>query len=211
MALTFPTPGARLIHVLDAVAVLWVALWIVLALLVAREVRELRSLSDTVVTAGAAVEQTGSAVRQLESIPFVGGRVAEVAAQVEAAGVEAQLSGRDSSETTRDLAILLGLSVGLIPTLPLLGLYVPLRWSWTRDARAVRRALRLSPTDPRLTEFLAWRAVATSSYERLLTVSEDPYRDLEQGRHGALAQLELERLGVKAPALGRKQQLAGTR
>ena len=51
-------------------------------------------------------------------------------------------------------------------------------------------------------------AVATSSYDRLLTVSDDPYRDLEQGRHGALAQLELTRLGVKAPLPERRRQLA---
>jgi hypothetical protein len=197
--MAFPTPGARLVRVLDAVAVAWLALWIVLAVLVAREVRDLRGLSDTVVTAGVAVEQTGGLVRTLGSIPFVGDRVAAVADQVEAAGRSAQLSGRESRQTTHDLSILLGLSIGLIPTLPLLGLYLPLRWTWTREARAVKRALRRAPDDPRLTEFLARRAVATFPYDRLLAVTDDPYRDLEQGRHGALAQLELRRLGVQPP------------
>ena len=56
MGLAFPTAGVRLVRILDVVAVLWVALWIVLALLVGREVRNLRELSDTVVTAGVAVE-----------------------------------------------------------------------------------------------------------------------------------------------------------
>lgn len=199
MGIAFPTPGARLVRVLDAAAVAWLALWIVLAVLVAREVRELQGLSDTVVTAGVAVEETGKLVRSLGSIPFVGGRVSEVAAQVEEAGRSAQLSGADSRQSTNDLAVLLGLSIGLIPTLPLLGLYLPLRWTWTREARAVRRALRRSPDDSRLREFLARRAVATFPYDRLLEVSDDPYRDLEQGRHGALAQLELERLGIRAP------------
>jgi hypothetical protein len=199
MGFAFPTPGARLVHLLDVVAVAWVALWIVLALLVAREVRDLRGLSDTVVTAGVAIEETGNLVRTLGSVPFVGDRVGEVADRVEVAGRSAQVSGRDSRQSTHDLSVLLGLSILLIPTLPLLGLYLPLRWAWTRESRAVRRALRRTPGDPKLLEFLAYRAVATSTYDKLLAVSEDPYRDLEQGRHGALAQLELTRLGVHEP------------
>jgi hypothetical protein len=49
----------RLVHVLDVATAAWVVLWIVLALLVGREVRNLRELSDTVVTAGVAVEADG--------------------------------------------------------------------------------------------------------------------------------------------------------
>ncbi len=197
MGLAFPTAGVRLVRILDVVAVLWVALWIVLALLVGREVRNLRELSDTVVTAGVAVEQTGGLVRTLGSVPFLGNRVSGVADQVEAAGRSAQESGRDSRDSTENLSVLLALCIGLIPTLPLLGLYLPLRWTWTHEARAVRRALRARPNDPLLTEFLARRAVVNFSYDRLLAVSQQPYRDLEEGRHDALARLELERLGIQ--------------
>ena len=197
MGLAFPTAGVRLVRVLDVAAVLWVALWIILALLVGREVRNLRELSDTVVTAGVAVEQTGGLVRTLENVPFLGGRVSGVADQVEAAGRSAQESGRDSRDSTENLSVLLALCIGLIPTLPLLGLYLPLRWTWTHEARAVRRALRIRPEDPLLTEFLARRAVVNFSYDRLLAVSQQPYRDLEEGRHEALARLELERLGIQ--------------
>ena len=197
MGLAFPTAGVRLVRVLDVAAVLWVALWIVLALLVGREVRNLRELSDTVVTAGVAVEQTGGLVRTLENVPFLGSRVSGVADQVEAAGRSAQESGRDSRDSTENLSVLLALCIGLIPTLPLLGLYLPLRWTWTHEARAVRRALRFRPDDPLLTEFLARRAVVNFSYDRLLAVSQQPYRDLEEGRYDELARLELERLGIQ--------------
>lgn len=196
MGFAFPTAGVRLVRILDVAAVLWVVLWLVLALLVGREVRNLREISDTVVTAGAAVEQTGGLVRSLGSVPFLGDQVSHVADQVEAAGKSAQASGRDSRDSTDNLSVLLALSIGLIPTLPLLGLYLPLRWTWTRDSRAVRSALRRRPNDPLLVEFLARRAVTNFSYDRLLSVSEQPYRDLEEGRFAALAGLELERLGV---------------
>ena len=193
MGLAFPTAGVRLIRLLDVVAVVWVVLWVGLALLVGREVRNLRDLSDTVITAGVAIEETGGLVRNLGSIPFVGNQVSSVADQVEEAGRSAQVSGRDSRDSTENLSVLLALSIALIPTLPLLGLYLPLRWAWTNDARAVKR----TPSDPLLVEFLARRAVSNFSYDKLLAASPQPFRDLEEGRYDALARLELDRLGIR--------------
>jgi hypothetical protein len=197
MGITFPVPGVRLIRALDVAVALWVVAWVVLALLVGREVRDLRQLSDTVVVAGIAVEETGNLVESLGSVPFVGGRVGEVAERVRAAGRSAQVSGRDSRDSTQDLSVLLALSIGLIPTLPLLGLYAPLRVTWTREARAVRRALAAGSPDPVLKEFLARRAVLNLPYQELRAVSPDPFRDLEEGRFDELAARELERLGLR--------------
>lgn len=199
MGLAFPVPSARLIHVLDAAVVVWVAAWIALGLLVGREVRDLRELSDTVVVAGVAVEDTADLVDSLGSIPFVGGQVGEVADEVRAAGRSAQASGRDSRDSTEDLAVLLALSIGLIPTLPLLGLYAPLRISWAREARAVRQAVAVNPSDPVLLRFLANRALFNLPFQEVTAVSPDPFRDLEEGRVESLANRELRRLGLRAP------------
>ena len=210
MAFAFPRSGARLIRVLDVAAVVWIAGWVVLAVFVGREVRQLRQLSDTVVVAGVAVEDTGDLLDSLRSVPFVGGRVGDLAGQVRAAGRSARVSGRASRDSTDNLSVLLALAIGLIPTLPLLGLYAPLRVAWMRESRAIRRALDESSDDRVLDEFLARRAVATLPYQDLRAVSPNPYRDLEEGRFDALARLELERLG-----LGRRNRLtprrAGTR
>jgi hypothetical protein len=198
MGLAFPVPGARLIHILDTVVALWLAAWVVLALLVAREVRDLRQLSDTVVVSGVAVEDTADLVQSLGSLPFVGGRVGEVAEQVRDAGQSAQASGRESRESTENLSVLLALSIALIPTLPLLGLYLPLRLTWTREARAVRRAVAANAADPVLLEFLARRALLNLPYQEVRAVSPDPLRDVEEGRVGALAARELKRLGIRS-------------
>jgi hypothetical protein len=200
VGIALPGTSSRLIRGLDAVVLIWVAGWVVLALLVGREVRNLRELSDTVVLAGVAVEDTGDLVASLDAVPLVGGQVGDVADRVRAAGASAQASGRESRDSTEDLSVLLALSIGLIPTLPLLGLYAPLRLAWTREARAVRRALATNPADPGLHEFLARRALATHSYDELRAVSADPFRDLADGRFTALAALELERLGLPRPA-----------
>jgi hypothetical protein len=197
MGIAFPSPSARLVHVLDGVVVVWVIAWLVLAVLVGREVRNLRELSDTVVLAGVAVEDTGDLLATLESVPFIGGQVGNVAERVREAGASAQVSGRESRDSTEDLSVLLALSIGLIPTLPLLGLYVPLRLAWTRDARPVRGAYAQNPADPALNEFLARRAVVNLPYDELRAVSRNPYRDLEAGRFEALAARELERLGLR--------------
>jgi hypothetical protein len=199
MALAFPRAGVRLIRVLDVAALVWMATWVVLGFLVAREVRNLRELSDTVVVAGVAVEETGDLLASLEGVPFVGSQVGDVAERVREAGRSARASGAASRDSTQNLSVLLGLSIGLIPTLPLLGLYAPLRVAWTRETRAVRRALAARPSDPVLTEFLARRAVATLPYHELQAVSPDPFRDLEEGRFEALADRELERLGLSRP------------
>ena len=89
-----------------------------LSCLVGREVRNLRELSDTVVLAGVAVEDTGDLLVTLDDVPFIGGRVGEVAKEVREAGASARESGRESRDSTDDLSVLLALSIGLIPTLP---------------------------------------------------------------------------------------------
>ena len=197
MAITFPRAGARLIHVLDVAVLVWVVGWIVLAIFVGREVRNLRELSDTVVLAGVAVEDTGDLLQTLESVPFIGGQVGDVASRVRAAGASARKSGAESRDSTDDLSILLALSIGLIPTLPLLGLYAPLRLAWTRESRSIRAALAASPDDQGLRRYLATRAVANLSYDDLAAVTSDPFGDLEAGRYEALAARELSRLGIR--------------
>jgi hypothetical protein len=205
MGIAYPTPSVRLIRVLDLAAVVWVLGWVVLALFVAREVQDLRQLSDTVVVAGTAVEDTGDAVASLGTVPFVGERAGEVADEVRAAGRSAQVSGRESRSSIDDLSVLLALAIGLVPTLPLLALYAPLRIAWSRDSRAVRRALAAPEPDPLLLELLARRAVLSRSYEAIRAVSDNPFRDIEEGRVRLLADLELRRLGLEGQGRGRSR------
>jgi hypothetical protein len=201
VGIAYPAPGSRLVRLLDIAVLVWIAGWLVLALFVAREVRDLRELSDTVVVAGVAVEDTGDLVDSLGSVPFVGGQVGQVADRVREAGQTAQVSGRESRSSIDDLSVLLAVAIGLVPTLPLLGLYAPLRIAWSRDAREVRRAFELDASDPVLLEILARRALLTQPYERIRAVTSDPSRDLEQGRFVPLAELELERLGLGPRAI----------
>jgi hypothetical protein len=114
----------------------WVGLWIGLGVWIGFEVNALRTLSDTVVKAGTAVQTTGDALETIARLPLVGGGVRPLAKEVRDAGVSAQASGRSSRGTIDRLAVLLGLAVGLVPTVPVVALYLPLRRSWQREGRA---------------------------------------------------------------------------
>lgn len=153
----------RTVLMADLAVAAWAIVWIVLGVVVAREVRQLDDLSDTVVTAGQALDQTGDGLRGtsdslreihralqvLESLPVVGREIEEnlegaadtldgIAAEVEETARSAQASGRVSKESTADLSVILGLAVALVPTLTLFAAYAPFR------SLRLRRALGLN-------------------------------------------------------------------
>jgi hypothetical protein len=121
----------------DLAAGAWVLIWIAVAVQVAAEVRGLRDLSTTVTKTGAAVRESGAALRQLEGLPVVGGELSESARRVEAAGQSAVRSGRSSRESIHDLSLLLALAIGIIPSVAVLGVYLTLRENPSRSRTSV--------------------------------------------------------------------------
>jgi hypothetical protein len=200
VALVFPpTPRPAARRLLDGAIILWAAAWIVVGLLVAREVRGLADLSRTVTAAGYALEGAGSTLGSLEGVPFVGENVGDVAERTEQAGRSARESGRSSRENVESLATLLGVSIALAPSMPLILLYLPMRLAWIREVRAVRRALAAAPDERGLDEYLARRAALAMPYDRLRATSADPWGDLAAGERRRLSDAELRRLGIRRP------------
>ena len=188
--------GGRAIRLLDAALVVWVGVWIWLGFAIGHEVSNLTTLSDTVVTSGQAVQRTGQALRRLEGLPFIGDRIADVDRQIDAAGRSAVASGQQSRDSIDRLSVLLTFAVAVIPSVPVLAVYVPFRASRVRDVRTIRRAARRAASDPAFQEFLARRAAENLPYHRLREISPNPWRDLEEGRFELLAGAELSRLGL---------------
>jgi hypothetical protein len=201
LPLRVPAGPGRL--VLDVLLVAWTLAWIAVGSVVASEVRGLASLSDTVGEVGVAAQRTGDAIAGLSGLPLlgdaVGGRVQDAARAVRAAGEDAVASAASSRSSARTVGTLLGVCIALIPTLPVLLLYVPGRVSAERERRAIKRAVA-ERYDRGLEELLALRAVVHLPYQRLREVSRDPGEDLAAGRHAALAEAELARLGLRRPA-----------
>lgn len=116
----------------DLALAAWVLVWAALAIAVFQEVRGLRDVSTTLIETGQAVDRTGRALQTLGDVPFVGREVRGYAREVRQAGRSAQRSGRSSKGHIETLSILLAVVVGLVPTVPVLALYLPLRRAWRR-------------------------------------------------------------------------------
>ncbi|HUW16944.1 MAG TPA: hypothetical protein VMW94_07685, partial [Actinomycetes bacterium] len=129
----------------------------------------------------------------------IGASTAELGDQVAATAALIVDSGIQARSSVRGLAVLIGLAVALGPTGPVLIFYVPLRRERTRDVAAISAALSDTSAWPALRAYLAERAVVNLSVAQLWAVTTDPYGDLAAGRHQALAEAELRRLGL-APA-----------
>ena|SRR5215208_7209210 len=179
-----PSRGVRL--AIDAAIAGWLVAWILIGLQVGREVERLGELNDTVVLAAEAIEQTGDIMEEVGRIPLVGAPVGDLADSIRRTGRSASRNAAASRDSVEDLSRLLGLSIALIPTIPLAAVWIPLRLRWRRERLAVRRAL--ASGSPDLERLLAERARTSLPLDQVLA--------LEADRKG-LADAELERLGLR--------------
>lgn len=180
-----PSRGVRL--AIDAAIAGWLIAWIVMGIQVGREVAQLGNLSDTAVLAGDAIEQTADVLDQVGRIPLVGTPVGDLADSIRRTGRSARQNGAATRDDVDDLSVLLGLSIALIPTIPLAAVWIPLRLRWRRERQAVGRALATGSPD--LERLLAERARTSLPLDQVLALDAD---------REALAQAELERLGLRS-------------
>lgn len=186
--------SARAMRLLDVALAIWAAFWIGIAAYTAYEVAALHNLSTTVVKAGAATVSTGHALAALSGIPFVGGKISSLAAQAIAAGASARASGATTGSTIDQLAVLFGIAIALIPTVPLLALYIPLRVSWRRDRKTLQRAVAQWDGEPGLEAYLAQRAIAHLPFHELRALGWDGAG--HSSTTADLAAAELQRMGL---------------
>jgi hypothetical protein len=185
--------------ILDALLVVWVLAWIAMGIAVGREASKLADVSDAARDAGVATQRAGDLLGSLTDLPVVGDRLREPADSIRRAGASTVARAERSHREAEALAVLLGVSIAVIPNLPLLVFYLPGRLALQRERRLVREHL----ADPALQELLATRAVAHLPLPRLRAISADPLADLREGRHTELADAELDRLGLSRAARAR--------
>lgn len=188
-----PSDASRL-RTVDAAVLFWCVFWLAVGAWVGHELWQLSRLGTSLADAGRGLDDAGRALQELRDIPLIGQAPGQIGDEVRTAAQDAVVRGQAAAGSTRRLAVLLGLTTTLVPLVPVLWLYLPRRRERGRDVARVRRLLG---ADPREADgYLAQRALRTHGYDELLTVSESPWRDYEQGRHRALADLELARLGL---------------
>src|SRR4051794_1793468 len=182
-------------HMVDAIVLAWVLMWALLGWTAGRALDKVSEVTRSAEGAGAAVVRTGESIRDIDA-PVIGPVFKDAGNSVIDAGKAARDQARDSGSSVRKAAILLGLAIWLVPSLPLLLLYGPARVARGRDLRALRVMLRGHAGDPDLERMLAARALAHLPYRRLRAMGE-PWAAYGAGDYRALADAELAREGVR--------------
>lgn len=206
MTITLPQNDRRR-HLLSAALVAWVIVWIILGVVTALQIQKLTEVSDSLVQSGEALDTAGVALQGVGRLPVVGEASERFGGEVRETADDVRVAGASSRATVRSVSVLLGAALVLIPIVPVVGLYVPLRLSLARQKRAVAKALDDIDVHPHLEEFLAHRAVQRLPYDTLRQVSADPWGDLQRHSYRHLANAELTRLGLT----GRRPARAGAR
>lgn len=197
MGFAYPVSAdKRLIRLLDVAVVAWAGLWLALAVVTAMEVRSLRQLSTTLVRSSDVLADTADVLAAIEDIPVVGSRVEDVQSSVRTAAESTRESGFQSRDNIKDLSILLGVLIFLVPLLPVVFLYLPLRISWSREVEFIEKGISEAGDDPAFTDFLAQRAIQNLGFARLQELGVTPWEAVPEGKRDELARAELERLGV---------------
>jgi hypothetical protein len=179
-------------HLADALVLAWVLAWAVLGWTAGRALDKVSEVTRSAERAGAAVVHTGESIRDVDA-PVIGPVFKETGESVIEAGKAARDQARDSGSSVRKAAILLGLAIWLVPSLPLLLSYGPARVIRGRELRSLRAML--ASDDPDLERMLAARALVHLPYRRLRAMGE-PWAAFGAGDYRALADAELAREGL---------------
>lgn len=198
MRLTVRTADEPTVRLLDGVVVFWLVLWLVLGGWSGYTIWQVSELGDTVTTSGRALDSAGRALESVGDVPVVGDRPAELGAEVITTAEDVAARGQEVKSQLRQLSLLLGLSIALMPTTPVLGLYLPLRWARRRETAELRRSLARHGRDAAFDRYLAERALQTMPFTTVHALVGDPWRAIAEGRTGPLADAELERLGLRS-------------
>jgi hypothetical protein len=200
MRLSVRTADESTVRLLDGMVAFWLVLWLVVGAWSGYTIWQVSALGDTVTKSGRALDSAGNALQSVGEVPIVGDGPGALGDEIVVTAADITTRGQEIKSDLRRLSLLLGLSIVLMPTTPVLGLYLPLRAARRRDVRELRRALTRHGSDPALERYLAERAIDALPYTAVRAISADPWADIAQGRAQRLADAELERLGLRRPA-----------
>ena len=202
MKLYADAPGRQARQVLgDLLLVLWVAIWVKLAFVVRDATLALAAPGEQIERAGTGLaERLRDAGGSVGEIPLVGD---EARAPFDGAGDAADqiaAAGAAQVEAVHTLAFWLALSVGAVPILIMLAVWLPVRLRFVRQATAGKRFIDAAAD----LDLFALRAMSNQPMHRLARISDDPVRAWREGDADvvrALAALELKDAGLAPPRL----------
>jgi hypothetical protein len=204
-------PGSRFaLLLLDLAVVIWGAAWLAAGMAVYRLVTGLWVVSDAIGGTGRTFNSWIGEFRNAvpHNIPLIGGYLTSTANALQKhTGDPLIQTGAQAHDTIQQVAMGLAVLTAAPPILIVGGLYVVRRWRQAREmgsALAFVRAAERSGTLEQARALLAFRAVATLPFSRLMRASRDPVADLSGGRHEDLAAEMLRSAGLESFRLYRR-------
>lgn len=113
----------------------WCALWLVVGVWTGYELFRLADLGKTVADSGRALDSAGSALESLDAVPLVGDTTAALGREVRANGADVVAGAQGAGSSVRRLAVLLGLTIALVPSAPVVVLVLAVRSGRLRVVR----------------------------------------------------------------------------
>ncbi|MBA3989478.1 MAG: hypothetical protein H0X54_00325 [Propionibacteriales bacterium] len=199
MRATISTADESTIRVLDGLVIFWLVLWLFIGAWSAVTIWHVGDIGDTISNSGRALETAGTALTKVGSVPIIGDEAGELGNEVVTTAADVASRGQEVKGQLRQLAVMLGLSIIVMPTTPVVGMYLPLRLARRREISGIRQALAQHGGDARLDRYLAERALDHLPFTSVRSLSPDPWRDIAEGKATKLADAELERLGLRRP------------
>lgn len=195
----------------DILAVLWTGASALAGWETYRLVLTLEVLADSITSTGRTFDRWIQAFRHATPafIPGLSGALSNLATSLQRSTGDALVrNGMLAHERIQELAVVLGVTVAVVPILVVTGSYLVWRARDVREMSAAADFVHAAERSGRVAEaraVLAHRAIAMLPFRQLMQASADPVGDLEEGRYDALADAMLRRSGVRPSRLSRVQ------
>jgi hypothetical protein len=197
MATLAMTSKERDLRTWDGIVVFWVVLWIVMGAAIGVTIWSLSGLADSAVESGRALDNAGQALEGLGRIPVIGEGPGTFGSQVRTTATGIVANGEQAGRSIHTLAVLLGVTIAVVPSIPVFGFYLPFRLARRRDVAQVRAALGREGWSPTIQGYLAGRAAVHLNYERVSAALAAGTDDASPSTVEALARAELDWLGLR--------------
>ncbi len=188
----------------DMLAASWTVAWAAAGLVVYRVIMALEVVADGISSTGRTFNGWLEAFKSStpRGIPGLSNFLLGTATALERhSGTPLIASGAHAHEVIQQMAVLFGLVTALPPILIVGGTYAYLRLRDAREMGAALAFVRAAERSGRLEQaraVLAYRAVASLPFTKLMRASSDPVGDLSEHRYDRLAAEMLKRAGLES-------------
>lgn len=186
----------------DTAVVLWTIAWAYLGFLIYQTVMGLEGIADGIVNTGKTFNGWLDSFKHAVpgGIPYLTKFLMDTADALRRYSGDPLIStGHQIHDTILHVAIVLALLIAIPPILLMLIPYGGWRWRDMREVGAALAFVRIASMTGRADQaraVLAYRAVSTLSFRKLMAASADPVGDLAEHRYDRLANAMLKRAGL---------------